>query len=400
MEAHLFRLTFAALAAASLTASGCGVFFPEGGGGAGDMAVDTSKPPTPTGCPATPNHPVAPGGYYVNGNSVCTEDGKTHLFHGVDRPSLEWVSSGEYLSAADFQLMASWKANVVRIALNQDFWLPGSRFNDPGYPALVDDAIMWAKQAGMDVILDLHWSDGGEIGSCDPRNGCQHVMADLNSLTFWTEVATRYKDDGRVMFELYNEPHDVDWKIWKSGGPTSEGWTAAGMQQMYDAVRATGANNLVVIGGLDWAFDLSVVKANRIKGYNIAYATHPYGGNASRAPSTWDGVFGYLTYTDPVIATEFGDLGGTCATDYVAQLIAYMDSHHASWTAWAWFRNGCEFPSLIDDWEGTPSPSGTVVRNALYRYAGMTPPPATTDGGASPEAGASSDAGGDGSAGN
>ena len=27
--------------------------------------------------------------------------------------------------------------------------------------------------------------------------------------TFWSEVAARYKGDGRVMFELYNEPHDV-----------------------------------------------------------------------------------------------------------------------------------------------------------------------------------------------
>src|SRR5580658_7508737 len=30
---------------------------------------------------------MAPGGYYTQGASVCTADGKPHLFNGVDRPS-------------------------------------------------------------------------------------------------------------------------------------------------------------------------------------------------------------------------------------------------------------------------------------------------------------------------
>ena len=114
------------------------------------------------------------------------------------------------------------------------------------------------------------------LGSCSPSKGCQQVMADINSKTFWTEVATRYKGDGRVLFELYNEPHDVPWTTWQKGGTTGSGWEVVGMQQLYDAVRAAGADNLVIVGGLNWAFDLSGVATNRIAGYNIVYATHPY----------------------------------------------------------------------------------------------------------------------------
>ena len=62
-----------------------------------------------------------------------------------------------------------------------------------------------------------------------------------------------------MLFELYNEPHDVSWRVWKSGGDAGDGCQAVGMQQLYDAVRATGAENLVIIGGLDWAYDLSGV---------------------------------------------------------------------------------------------------------------------------------------------
>ncbi len=337
--------------------------------------------PTPTGCTSTPTQPVAPGGYYVNGNTICTGAGRVHHFHGVDRPSLEWNSGGQNLSLADFQLMSTWNANVVRIALNQDFWLLGSPLADPYYAATVDTAISWAEMAGMDVILDLHWSDAGVLGGCAPANGCQQMMPDVNSQTFWSQVATRYQSDGRVMFELYNEPHDVSWDVWKSGGDTGAGWQAVGMQQLYDTVRATGAQNLVLIGGLDWAYDLSGIPANRIDGYNIVYATHPYG--PSRSPQDWGRAWGSLTYTDPVIATEFGMLNDTaCTKDYSAQVIQYADSHLASWTAWAWYPGGCTFPAVITDWAGTPSAVGAVVKSALLGYSDPpASPPASAAGG-------------------
>src|SRR5438477_5861776 len=205
------------------------------------------------------------------------------------------------------------------------------------------------------------------IGQCAPNLGCQQLLADANSITFWSEVAARYKGDGRVLFELYNEPNGVAWPVWQNGGATPEGWTAAGMQQLYDAVRAADAENLVVIGGLNWAFDLSGVPKYRINGYNIMYATHPYAQDGDRAPATWDRAFGNLTKTDPVIATEFGD-SPTCDGVYNKKLIDYADLHNASWTAWAWWAGDCGFPSLISDWSGTPTMDGMVVKTALANY--------------------------------
>jgi hypothetical protein len=97
------------------------------------------------------------------------------------------------------------------------------------------------------------------------------------------------------------------------------------------------------------------------------YATHPYGGISDRAPSTWDFAWGSLTKTDPVIVTEFGD-GTNCDGSYSDQLIKYADLHNASWTAWAWYPGGCGFPALINDWNGTPSAAGAVVKAALANY--------------------------------
>jgi hypothetical protein len=46
----------------------------------------------------------------------------------------------------------------------------------------------------------------------------------------------------------------------------------------------------------------------------------------------------------------------------------YADAHNMSWSGWAWYPSGCQFPSLIADWNGTPTAAGQVEMNALKAY--------------------------------
>ncbi len=263
--------------------------------------------------------------------------------------------------------MAGWHANVVRIALNQDFWLAGAALHDPGYGSAVDEAIAWAEAAGLDVILDLHWSDKGNLAATK-ANSTQQRMADANSVEFWTEVATRYKGDGRVLFELYNEPHDISPDVWLNGGSAGD-YDAVGMQALYDAVRAAGAENLVIAGGLNWAYSLTALPGGAIRGYNVMYAVHPYN-KSDNQPAGWESNWGFVASTNfaPVIATEFGDSTSGCSAAWDSTLVQYCDQHRISWTAWAWYPGGCGFPSLVSDWAGTPTVQGQVIKDALSAY--------------------------------
>lgn len=335
------------------------------GSGPGTTTTTTTAATTTSGSSSStgggPNH-IAPNGYYVQGNTIYDASGKSHVFHGAARPSMEWSPTGEHIGTADFQLMKSWGARVVRFALNQDFWLAGAAKHNGGYVGNVDQAVQQARQLGLDVILDLHWSDKGNLQEQNPG---QQRMADQNSIAFWTEVAGKYKGDGCVSFELYNEPHDVSWDVWLNGGSSGDGFTVAGMQQLYNAVRATGADNLVFIGGLDYAFDLSGVPAHRVQGYNIVYVSHPYD-FPNKQPANWEAAWGFLAATDPVALTEFGSFD--CKTSYYTQLIQVADAKKVSWTAWAWYPGGCGFPSVISDWSGTPNEPGKIVKAALLGY--------------------------------
>jgi endoglucanase len=347
----------------------------EASGGSGG-ASGAGGAPTASDCAASTGlnwEPTTVGGYHVEGNAILNANDDPHLFRGVARPSFEWFPLGEESSPADYQLMREWGANVVRIAVNQAFWLRDSvtwniEVSAETYRDVIALNVRWAQAAGLDVILDLHWSDRGL-----DEEGAQHELPDSNSVEFWTQVAEVYGDDSRVLFELYNEPFlgsasptSSDWDAWLNGGETSEGFVGVGMQDLYDAVRGAGASNVVVIGGLVWASDLSGISTRRVQGRDIAYAAHPYDhGYGIATPAYWENQWGFLAATDPILLTEFGNFD--CSTAYYEELIAYAASENTGWTAWAWYPGDCEFPSLITDWNGTPSAPGEVVRAALLQ---------------------------------
>lgn len=338
---------------------------------------------------------AAPGGYSVIGNQIFAPvTCKSILFHGMTRPALQWSPGGDdrYVDIADdMKNIRSWGANIVRIPITQVFWLQGNKQYDATYKARVIDAVKKARAAGLAVIVDNHASDRGDPNYSKTPDGQQ--MPDMNNtLPFWKDVATTFKNDGGVIFELYNEPHETTWDIWLNGGdiaagptypggPFGEAYKAVGMQQLYDAVRGVGARNLVLVSGMHWGYYLDKVPQYRVKGYNIIYGAHPYDW-PDKQPEVWDRDFGVLAATDPVIISEFGAYDCSRLWYYNAAL-DFADRKGMSWVAWAWWtppptsasytteqRNNdiCHFPALITDWNGTPSQSGALIKARLATY--------------------------------
>lgn len=332
----------------------------------------------------------------TSGNHII-RNGAPFNFYGVNRDSLEWgdfnwggCGGDGHFTTADFDRIAAWHVDAVRIPLSEADWL-GRRCAGVDYPALVDAAVAAANAHGMYAILDLHWTDVNGLAPCD--QGClsgQQPMPDSDSIRFWSGVAARYANRPGVIFDLFNEPHGVSWSCWRSGGctvasstPGASGapvsYTAVGMQTLLDAVRSTGANNLVLAAGLDWAYDLSgVINGYALTGSNIAYDSHIYVQWHNTA-ADWDSHVGEVAQQYPVTVTELGSVD--CSTTYTAPLLKYLSApmgiaaDRISWTIWSWNAPGqCSQPSVIADWMGTPlAGQGALVHDTLATLAAPSP---------------------------
>ncbi len=206
---------------------------------------------------------ATPPALHVAGTHLEDGAGRIVRLQGVNIPSLDWSSLGEHLSQSVDVALNTWKANLIRIPLTQYRWfgkIAGTPVVDNGaeYRKVVESLIRRIASHNAYVLLDLHWSDGGHWG----MNIGQHRMPDDNSTLFWKDLASRFANDPAVLFDLYNEPHDVNWDVWQHEGEVNESnrnlslqYHSPGMQALLDTVRAAGAKNVVVAGGLDWAYD-------------------------------------------------------------------------------------------------------------------------------------------------
>lgn len=340
---------------------------------AGDNGSDGGQPdgraPQDSGSPSM--------GLHVVGNTLV-DNGKTVRLFGVDRSGTEYTciqGNGFFDGAVDqaaISAMLSWHINSVRVPLNEDCWLAingsPSQYSGAAYQSAISQYVSLLRQNGLYVILDLHWNAGG----ANVSNG-QQSMADADHApAFWTSVATAFKADQGVIFDLYNEPHDIPWACWLNGGCQTNGWNVAGMQSLLNAVRGANANNVVMAGGLAYASDLSSWLANKPsdpKG-NLAASYHGYNFAGCNTSSCWTAQLQPVAAQVPLITGELGE--NDCAHAYIDGYMSWADTRGVSYLGWAWNAdfNCSSGPGLISDYNGTATAFGVGLQS---HFAAVNP---------------------------
>jgi hypothetical protein len=153
------------------------------------------------------------------------------------------------------------------------------------------------------------------------------------------------------------------------------------MQALLDAIRSTGARNVVIAGGLNWANDYSGILAGRPlsdpRGNGVIYSDHYY--NHGESVHAWIARMEKAAASLPVIVSEFGDDTapghGVSADNWLRHVIQAIEDHHWSYLAWDLHRSAG--PTLISDWNYTPSPNfGVFVKQQLAGTLPTYTPPA------------------------
>ena len=323
--------------------------------------------------------PAATLSIRVAGNKLVNGSGQVVRLVGVNRSGTQYacVFGGIFdgpSDAASVQAMSSWNINTVRIPLNEDCWL-GINGVDPAvsgekYQNAIVNYVNLLHQYNLYAILDLHWNAPGGRLAASPQ-----VMADLDhSPAFWSSVATRFKNDPAVLFDLYNEPNSISDACWRDGCTTPEGWQAAGMQLLVNTVRATGATQPILVSGNRHGNDLSgwLNFKPRDPLQSLVASAHTYNFNGCISEACWNSTFRPVAAAVPLVSAEMGE--DDCAHGFIDTYMGWLDSAGAGYLGWSWVKNACAAePALILDYSGTPTDYGIGLRNHLW---GLTTQPA------------------------
>jgi hypothetical protein len=311
----------------------------------------------------------------ASGTLLVDGAGRPLRLRGVNRSGTEYAcvqGRGFFdgpVDAAALAAIASWKAHVVRVPLNESCWLgvDGVRpqYGGAAYRDTIAAYVARIRRTGMAVILELHWAGPGITS----QTAQQPMPNRARTPEFWRQVARAYAGDEGVLFDLHNEPfpdgnRDTPeaWRCWRDGGTCAAiPFEVAGMQELVAAVRSTGAPNLILLGGVKYANALSGWLSHRPTDprNNLAASWHVYNFNACNTVACWDSTAAPVARAVPLVLGELGD--DRSGSAFVTSLMDWMDARGGSYLAWVWNVWGSPL-DVITGYDGTPSAYGRAFR--------------------------------------
>ena len=350
-----------------LLAGGCTLPLPQD--------LDAPEPPWPVAADY-------PQRFRTLGNRIVDAAGQPRIFRGVAVPEALWLSQrqDERLGFFDrnlFRAAAEWRADTVRLSI-----MPAvlRHHGEAMAMRVLDAGVAYARRYGLYLILCFHAigfpPDERFTLTRDGFYGDLHATSGAELYRFWQAVARRYAGNPTVAFyEIFNEPTLVNPDRTPSDADGAEHWLRWRdyAEALVDAIRLVDVQKPVIVGGLQYSYDLSHAAAAPLRRDNIVYATHPYAGSDWRRG--WEAAFLGPARTLPVIATEFGwdaedhpESAHRGAGRYRDAIFAAFDAAGIGWIAWAFSHSFT--PALLQDARTyRPTGYGLVVLQALQRRA-------------------------------
>ena len=306
-------------------------------------------------------------------------------YAGVNLSGAEFASSKKpgvlnkdymYAPATDYTYFAGVGMNTIRLPILWERLQTSAHGElDPAQLALVQQAVARAKASGMYLVLDIHNYAkyyGYKIGTPEVP------IATFTDL--WRRLALVFKNDDTVIFGLMNEPN----------GLPAGGWAAAA-QAGIDSIRATGANNLILVPGALWTGAHSWYSPTN-DGYSnataltsiydplnrYAFEVHQYldadsSGTTNVCVSATVGADRLRSFTEWLrlnhkrgFLGEFGTANNTVCNEALQGMLGYMEANADVWLGWTWWAAGSWWNisyqySVHPNKDGTDKPQMSIL---------------------------------------
>ncbi|HZK69113.1 MAG TPA: glycoside hydrolase family 5 protein [Paludibacter sp.] len=249
------------------------------------------------------------GKLQVIGTQLSNEKGNALVLRGA---SLGWHNLWPrfYNEGAVSWLASDWKCNVIRASMGvglDDSYLENPQYALKCMTTVIDAAI----KNGIYVLIDFH----------------SHKLHTAEAKTFFTGMATKYKNSPNVIYEIWNEPDYYSWKVVKQYS-----------EEVISTIRAIDPTNIILVGSPHWDQDIDSVAGNPIVGQkNIMYTMHFYAGTHKK----WlrDRTDKVIAEGIPIFVSECAgmDATGDGPLDQAEWklYLDWMDATKLSWCVWS-----------------------------------------------------------------
>lgn len=173
-----------------------------------------------------------------------------------------------FVTEADIQQIASWGMDHIRLPIDYsliEYDDSTEKYNEFGF-AYLDKCLQWCKDAGLNLIIDLHQAPGFSFDTPDVNTLFDNLEQQERFVDLWRCIAERYKCEGQnLMFELLNEIVEK----------TSDRWNALAKRTI-NAVREIDKEHWIVVGGIDYNSVWRLREMPIFDDDKIVYSFHMY----------------------------------------------------------------------------------------------------------------------------
>ena len=130
-----------------------------------------------------------------------------NLTNWFQSPGARSVQFTKY-TKKDFENIKSLGCDVIRLPINLHYMTDGAPNYtlDPLFLEFLDEAVTWAEEVDIALILDNHTFDPSEATSPEVGDILEKV---------WAQMAEHYKSRfDKLYYEVLNEPHGIDASLW------------------------------------------------------------------------------------------------------------------------------------------------------------------------------------------
>lgn len=221
---------------------------------------------------------------HIDGCFLCDASGNTVVLNG---PSLGWHSNWGrfYNDSTVIALKEKWGANITRAAIGA---------HTSGDVVKCYDADSADAMNKLFTVIDAAIANGMYI-ICDWHS---HENRLDDATEFFTTVTERYGDSPNILYEIWNEPTEVEWQEIKDYA-----------EKLIPVIRKNAPSSVIIVGTPKWDQDVDIASESPLEFDNLLYALHFYA--ASHGDEFRDKARKAIANGLPLIISECGSMENT-----------------------------------------------------------------------------------------